>query len=182
MQTQYPNEYIWHKYMNNYISSFIPLPLPLFTLPFVLSVVASFWAAMALVVRAVRLRGTRLSSTRPATDRQITSSLLHTDTADGAYYFFTYDFLIRKKLNSFLYLWEEWSDLEDSFSSSSSFHCRPSSSEWTLITSLITCGVISTMSSLVCWLLFMFWYMVLWIYKCLSHFKNLNISIEKSSQ
>lgn len=41
-----------------------------------------------------------------------------------------------------MYPWEDCSTLIDSSSSSSSFHCLASSSEWTLITSLITCRAI----------------------------------------
>lgn len=43
-----------------------------------------------------------------------------------------------------LYLWEDGSDGVESSSFSSSLHCLDSSSEWTLITSLITCRTRTT--------------------------------------
>ncbi len=53
-----------------------------------------------------------------------------------------------QRSQSLLYLWEESSDRVDSSSSSSSssLHCLASSSEWTLITSLITCSVFTVMT------------------------------------
>lgn len=51
--------------------------------------------------------------------------------------------MLAKPRHRFLYLCEDTLDLvssSSSFSGSSSLHCRPSSSEWTLMTSLITCS------------------------------------------
>lgn len=53
--------------------------------------------------------------------------------------------LITRRSQCLLYLWEESSDLVGSSLTSSSLHSLVSSSEWTLMTSLITCRVITVM-------------------------------------
>lgn len=125
-------------------------PLPLLSLLLALSVLASLSAAMASAVGVVRLWGRWSPFIQPTPDRK------YQYHSDFVHFIKHFNFLNRKQKSDhqevrghsvYLYLWEECSDRVDSSSFSSSLHCLASSSEWTLITSLITCRATTVMPS-----------------------------------
>lgn len=100
-----------------------------------LSIVTSFSAVMASAVGV-----SRLWWAGPTPDGQTKKSLLNWNTL--GHFKFLCPIIPRRRRQHSLYLCEDTLSLVSSstFSCSSSLHCRPSSSEWTLMTSLITCS------------------------------------------